>query len=173
MQKRMDLAAAKARVENREVGSGSVRDRINFFAGGAGAQAQTAAAAEVKRLEGIVDRLLAKLQRQGAVLRPNGSIDWSVTSRVVVYDHTAAAQGLTKLRFANGLLYTDDACKVAFDTTDMVTHFGGRGWAIYVLSPTGNIHASPHSVGHRHHSSFLAGGDVAGGRTQGHRRQAD
>jgi hypothetical protein len=44
----------------------------------------------------------------------------------------------------------------------MVTHVSGPGYAIYVMSATGNIHVSSHSVGHRHHSSLLAGKAVAG-----------
>ena len=44
----------------------------------------------------------------------------------------------------------------------MVTHFSGPGYAIYVMSKEGHLYVSSHSVGHRHHSSLLAGGVVAG-----------
>lgn len=139
-----------------------VSDRVTFFNGGSGFNAQVGAETQVKKLEADVARLEAKLTRQGAVLKPNGEIDWSLTQGVVVYDRTAEAKELTRLRFGGGMLYTDDACKVAFDTTESVTQHMGPGWAIYVMSPTGNLHASSHSVGHRHHSSLLAGTEVAG-----------
>ena len=139
-----------------------VSDRVTFFNGGSGFNAQVGAETQVKKLEADVARLEAKLTRQGAVLKPNGEIHWSLTQGVVVYDRTAEAKELTRLRFGGGMLYTDDACKVAFDTTESVTQHMGPGWAIYVMSPTGNLHASSHSVGHRHHSSLLAGTEVAG-----------
>jgi len=169
--KRKDLDAARRRACGRfaTVDSSArvgvpikVSDRVAFFTGGSGFNVQTGAEAAVKKLEAEVARLEAKLTRQGAVLKADGTIDWSLTRGTVVYDHTAEAKELTRLRFGGGMIYTDDACKVAFDTTESVTQFGGPGWAIYVMSPTGNLHASPHSVGHRHHSSLLAGAEVAG-----------
>lgn len=38
----------------------------------------------------------------------------------------------------------------------------GDGYAIYVMSPDGDIYVSGHEVGRFHHSSFLAGGEAAG-----------
>ena len=162
VQKKMELAAANDEATKTQVATGSVAQRAAFFAAGGGTQQKATAQTAVKRLERIVVGLTEKLRRQGAVFNPNGTINWAVTAAQVVYDHTAAQQGLTQLRPARGLLHTDQACTVKFDTRDMVTAFGGKGWAIYVMSPTGNIHASAHSVGHRHHSSLLAGGNVAG-----------
>jgi hypothetical protein len=160
-QVRMDLAAARQRA-GQQVNTGTVQERIAFFRNQANSGQRDQAEREVKDLERRIANGQEKLTRQGAVLRPDGTIDWTLTSRQVVYDHTAAAQGLTMLHMQGGLIYTDAACQQKFDTSAMVTHFGGRGWAIYVMSPTGNLHASPHSVGHRHHSSLLAGGNVSG-----------
>ncbi|MFP4147970.1 MAG: hypothetical protein ACLFV0_00590 [Nitriliruptoraceae bacterium] len=52
-----------------------------------------------------------------------------------------------------------------FDTTapePMYSKFSGKGWGIYVMAPDGRLYAGSHRVGLFHHSSFLAGGDVAG-----------
>lgn len=50
----------------------------------------------------------------------------------------------------------------AFDTGDMFSKHSGKGFGIYVMSPDGTLYADQHKVGLFHHSSFLAGGDVAG-----------
>lgn len=158
---RISLEAAKARTEQ-QVGTGTVRERAAFFQGGTDVAARAAAERHVKELQNKIEAEQAKLERQGAVLRPDGTIDWGLTSRQVVYDHGAQAQGLTRLHPYNGLLYQDGNHTTKFDTSSLVTAFGGRGWAIYVMSEEGNIHACSHSVGHRHHSSLLAGANVAG-----------
>jgi hypothetical protein len=44
----------------------------------------------------------------------------------------------------------------------MSSKFMGRGFAIYVMDKGGRIFAAMHKVGIFHHSSFLAGGSVAG-----------
>jgi hypothetical protein len=160
-QLQMDLGAAKLRAAP-QTATGSVQARIAFFQNGTGTAQRETAAAEVKEIERKIEGVRAKLQRQGGVLLPNGSVDWVQTSRQVVYDHTALTQGLTRLHPHNGLFYTNANHVTLFDTTGMVTAFGGKGWAIYVMSDTGNIHASAHSVGFRHHSSLLAGSNVAG-----------
>ena len=99
------------------------------------------------------------LVREGFALDPDGNIDWSVSHKTVVYDHQLEAQQMTKISARRGRLFIDGH---ALDTTSMVTHFSGPGYAIYVMSQQGHIHVSSHSIGHRHHSSLLAGGDTAG-----------
>ncbi len=49
-----------------------------------------------------------------------------------------------------------------FDTSKLSTLSAGgtQGWAIYVISPAGNIYASAHKLSVFHHSSFLAGRPV-------------
>jgi hypothetical protein len=47
--------------------------------------------------------------------------------------------------------------KKLFDTKDNRTHFSGKGWAIYVVSPEGTWYAGSHIIGKFHHSSFLSG----------------
>jgi hypothetical protein len=69
---------------------------------------------------------------------------------------------MTMIHFAGGRLFRDQACTAPLDTKHMVTAVSGPGKAIYVMGRTGNIHVSSHSVGYRHHSSLLAGTNVAG-----------
>jgi hypothetical protein len=118
--------------------------------------------AEIREQKARVERGRKKLTMQGAVIDANGFIDWGVSTRTVVYDHEAAARGLTKLHYVGGLLCMDAAGAHKLDTSNMVTHHSGPGFAIYVMSNTGSIHVSSHSVGHRHHSSLLAGEKTAG-----------
>lgn len=140
----------------------TLQDRIKFFQTDTGSAQRAKAVDEVRRLETLIEAEKAKLQREGATLFADGTIDWGQTAQTVIYDTTAQAQGLTQLYFGGGKIYSNVNRVTLFDTRDMVSHFGGKGWAIYVMSPEANIHASTHSVGHRHHSSLLAGADVAG-----------
>jgi hypothetical protein len=50
-----------------------------------------------------------------------------------------------------------------FDTSEMFSKHSGKGFGIYVMSPSGTFYVDQHKVSLFHHSSFLAGGDVAGG----------
>jgi hypothetical protein len=49
-----------------------------------------------------------------------------------------------------------------YDTQKSYTAIQGQGWGIYVMDPNGQFYAGPHTVGRFHHSSFLAGGAIAG-----------
>ena len=60
-----------------------------------------------------------------------------------------------------GLLHFDggrlkDADDDVWDTRDTVTHFSGKGWAIFVVSPEGYLYGGTHKAAKHHHSSFLA-----------------
>lgn len=68
-------------------------------------------------------------------------------------------QNARKLKIVGGRLFLGGA---PFDTTNMSTYFSGLGYAIYVMSQEGNLYVSSHSIGYRHHSSLLAGRNVAG-----------
>jgi hypothetical protein len=104
------------------------------------------------------------LSRQGVTADKDGNVQAAnVTPAFVVYDQNLAQQGATRIHFSGGRLFTDAACNTPLDTDKMVTHFSGPGKAIYVMSAAGNLHVSSHIVGHRHHSSLLAGGNVACG----------
>ena len=48
-----------------------------------------------------------------------------------------------------------------YDTSACYSKEAGAGWAIFVMSPDGDLFAAEHKVGRFHHSSFLAGGDAA------------
>lgn len=106
-----------------------------------------------------VARLRNWLLLQGARLKPDGSFDWG--SHVIEYDN-ADKQNLTMIVFHGGRLYTDNAHTTPLDTSKMSTFFSGPGYAIYVMGKGGSIHVDAHAVGHRHHSSLLAGAKVAG-----------
>jgi hypothetical protein len=129
---------------------------------------QAAAKTALNQAIDNVARFERYLKRMGATLISDpdnpkcGHIDWGFTTQTVVYDRQLEAQGKTRLRAKGGRLFLDDAFREPFDTRLMVTANMGPGYAIYVMSQTGNIHVSSHSVGHRHHSSLLAGQNVAG-----------
>jgi hypothetical protein len=98
------------------------------------------------------------LERQGAVVRQDGTIDWGLSTGKVTYDRDLQQQGMTCLEIVNGKFWLGSE---AFDTSKMVTYFSGPGYCIYVMSSKGNIHVNRHSVGVTHHSSLLAGFMVA------------
>ena len=153
------LAAAEAATKAQPF-AGTVLQRAAAFQ--SADSNQVALKQQVVTSRAQVDNLKRKLQRMGAQIDNNNQIDWGFSHRIVVYDGTAALQAATRLRVHNGRLFSDDAHLQPFDTRLLVTANKGPGFAIYVMSKNGNIHASPHSVGHRHHSSLLAGANVAG-----------
>ena len=157
---KLQLDAAIEAAKNPAPIGGTVRERSRQFENfGATKAAQQAAVGKAR------DKLLQQerwLTRMGAKLTDTGHIDWGFSFQTVVYDMQLQEQGLTRLRFQGGRLFTDDAFKQPLDTRSMVTANMGPGFAIYVMSETGNLHVSSHSVGHRHHSSLLAGANVAG-----------
>jgi hypothetical protein len=60
-----------------------------------------------------------------------------------------------------GATVTRGPANTVFDTSTMTSKFSGKGFAIYVMSPSGEMYADQHKVGLFHHSSFLAGAEVA------------
>lgn len=155
----IQLAAAQAATQTQPF-AGSVKDRARAFEN---AETNQAALKEaVYTAQAKVDKCKRQLQRMGARVDANNTIDWGFSHRTVVYDNSPATKGLTRVRFDHGRLFTDDGHRQPLDTRLMVTANMGPGYAIYVMSETGNIHVSSHSVGDRHHSSLLAGSNVAG-----------
>lgn len=139
----------------------SVANKKAFFER-AGNTAQNQAAIAAARKE--VDRLRYWLKKEGVAAQADGTIlSTGISPMVVMYDHDIARQGATMVHISGGKLYTDRACTLPLDTKNMVTHFSGPGKAIFVMSQSGNIHVDSHVVGHRHHSSLLAGAPVACG----------
>ena len=70
-----------------------------------------------------------------------------------------------KFGIDRGLLHFDggqllDIDDDVWDTRDSVTHFSGKGWAIFVVSPEGKLYGGSHKAAKHHHSSFLGGGMV-------------
>jgi len=125
-----------------------------------------------RKLEVIRDevtRQIAALNKQGIVVSADGSINWQLSRSVVRYDHELERQGMTRIIGIRGkLCWAADTgiagarANTPASTVNMTTFFSGPGYGIYVMSAEGNIHLNSHSVGKFHHSSLLAGGDVAG-----------
>ena len=137
--------------------SKSVKDLIAFHE----SQNRQVKEANLRKLNDFVMVLRKWLSRQGATFKGDDGINWPKTMQAtVMYDSTAAKQGLTKIKIDGGKLITADGTPL--DTTKMVTMQSGPGAAIYVMSVEGNIHVHSHAVGHYHHSSLLAGAPVAG-----------
>jgi hypothetical protein len=161
----VSLRNALAEVHAKPVASPAKWDRtgklVNFFEGLSGKQSLRED--EVRRIRRELHFKKMWLTRQGLVFRPGGGIDWTATLNVTVaYDHTLAAQGLTRVYAEKGRLFRDEQATDPLDTGRMVTTFSGPGYGIFVMSATGNLHVSSHNVGVRHHSSLLAGANVAG-----------
>ena len=146
---------------------GSVKDRARAFGNVGTNQAvdqanQVALKDRVHKAQALVKKNKDWLERMGARLRADNTIDWGFSARTVVYDNSPLLQGLTRLRVHGGRIFMDDAHQQPLETRKMVTANMGPGYCIYVMSERGDIHVSSHSVADRHHSSLLAGGNVAG-----------
>lgn len=138
-------------------GAKSVKELISFHE----TQNKQVRAANMRKLNDFVLVLRRWLSRQGATFKGDDGIDWPRTMKAtVMYDSTAAQQGLTKIKISGGQLFSADGKPL--DTTKMVTMQSGPGAAIYVMSVEGNIHVHSHAVGNYHHSSLLGGAPVAG-----------
>jgi hypothetical protein len=123
-------------------------------------QGQQDSTVKLDKLNAENIKLRLWIARQGASVKPDGSIDWPKSYRTVQYDTELAKRDVHRLNIRGGLLYKADG--TPFDTGKLATNHTGPGFGIYVMSAEGNIYAGGHAVGHRHHSSFLAGGAVAG-----------
>jgi hypothetical protein len=84
----------------------------------------------------------------------------SVENRLVEYDD-AEAQQSTLVNISGGKLLRNDGMNTPVDTSESVTFNKGKGWEIYVMSPTGEIHMASQKIGKYQHSSLLAGAPTA------------
>jgi len=66
-----------------------------------------------------------------------------------------------RVRIDNGVL-RDGVTGEPADTRAMSSKFAGPGYGIFVLSPLGRLYVGQAKMGAIHHSSFLAGRDIAG-----------
>jgi hypothetical protein len=80
-------------------------------------------------------------------------------TQIIVPEHRKKKKG-PKTQDGDGP-ETEPAKDVPLDTKDMMTNKSGAGFGIFVMDNTGQIYVGSHKVGLFHHSSFLAGGDVA------------
>jgi hypothetical protein len=75
---------------------------------------------------------------------------------------TLGEKGRQVFELHGGNPVTQGASPEPFDTAQMFSKFMGAGYSIYVMDKSGRIFAAQHKVGLFHHSSFFAGGSVAG-----------
>ncbi|WP_202985783.1 DUF4157 domain-containing protein [Nostoc sp. UIC 10630] len=115
---------------------------------------------EIAEQEEWIQMLKEKIIDQKITINPDtGELDTDVSKYKVEYLTTEHERDKFHLTITNGQLYQN---KLKFDTTNMFTTFQGRGWSLYVMDPNGEFYAGNSKVGLFHHSSFLAGGAVAG-----------
>ncbi|MCA6373953.1 MAG: DUF4157 domain-containing protein [Cytophagales bacterium] len=87
----------------------------------------------------------------------------ALTGRLVKYDNTPQEQQKTLVTISGGKLKRDNGSPV--DTSGSVTFHTGKGWEIFVMSPTGELHMASHKIGKYHHSSLLGGGPTSAAGT--------
>jgi hypothetical protein len=116
----------------------------------------------VNQAKDVWKRMLKFIRKQDidkTAVTDQGDFDASaLTGRLVEYD-PAALQKKSKITITGGQLKRANGNLV--DTANSVTFQKGLGWEIFVMSPTGDIHMESHKIGKYHHSSLLAGADVA------------
>ena len=127
----------------------------------AGVGAQITAKSEYMDFVRKITVMKAKFARQLYFFKDDGTVDWTQSARTVVYEPDPALQAMTRVYVHDGRFFKDAGHTQSLDTSGMTTAKAGPGWAIYVMSANGHIHVTSHVVGHRHHSSLLAGESVA------------
>jgi hypothetical protein len=129
---------------------------------------------EAKRLTGITklqllgkerEKLYEFLRLQDVDVDKKGNLaPDALKHRLVEYDETPGAQKKTLVNISGGKLqrnYGWFGSNTPVDTSGSVTFQTGKGWEIFVMSPTGDLHMASHKIGKYHHSSLLAGGPTA------------
>jgi hypothetical protein len=145
---------ARASVDGRPK---KVSDSMKFFTGAAD-RAKAMQATQAK-----IDNYREWLRREGVSADANGKVKLPLEKTLVHYDKDLEKQGMTRVTAESGKLYIGTgAAKKLLDTSSMVSHQSGPGYAIYVMSAEGHIHLGSHVVGLYHHSSLLGGEPVAG-----------
>lgn len=163
IEERMLLASAATSVRGTAESAGKVAQLRQFHAEQA-AKIQTQVREErLQKLRALIGRLKQNLTAFGCRLDDHGMIIESADapSEYVVYDHDPILQNATQIHFSGGRLFTDGACRVPLDTQRSSNIFTGAGMAIYVMSATGRFHVTSQLKDYRHHSSILAGANVA------------
>ena len=87
-----------------------------------------------------------------------------IEGRLVKYDDKPEDQEKTRVEFRGGKLFRSrpsDPKNAEVDTTESVTHQSGPGFEIFAVDAKNEIHMASHKIGKYHHSSLLAGGNVA------------
>jgi hypothetical protein len=155
----LELKTVEAELSRGAIVGSDIRNRIASFE-----QSSKRQKHEMQRtkLQSRIAELRAWLAREGASADRDGNVDMTNMGALrVVYDDTAATQGLTRVYINAGRLFHDSQFRKPLSTRPMVTHFSGPGKGVFVMSQEGNIHIHSHIVGHYHHSSLLGGAPVA------------
>ncbi|MBW4438607.1 MAG: hypothetical protein KME04_15810 [Pleurocapsa minor GSE-CHR-MK-17-07R] len=82
-------------------------------------------------------------------------------SQSVRYMETTADRDPYRLRYEGGMLMQGNSPD-PFDTRELNTVAQGKNWAMFTMSPDGEIFAASHTLNQQHHSSLLAAGEAAG-----------
>jgi hypothetical protein len=111
------------------------------------------------------DGVLMHTTAEGRVPYPTtGDGEPIIEDRVVKYDDKPEDQEKTRVEFRGGKLFrsaTSDEKGAAVDTAASVTHQSGAGFEIFAVDAKNEIHMASHKIGKYHHSSLLAGANVA------------
>lgn len=81
-------------------------------------------------------------------------------SKDVAYLNETGGPARYQVVFDSGKSLVEKLGGQPYHTEQHRTDFSGDGWAIFVVSPTGEIYSASHIVGKLHHSSFLGGRPV-------------
>ncbi|RIJ71079.1 DUF4157 domain-containing protein [Nakamurella silvestris] len=115
---------------------------------------------KIELLQKTYEGIYEKLKREDVPVTKDGVLnEGDLKDRFVKYNETQEEQEKAAVVVSGGKLVRND--KKMVDTKDGVTHFAGAGAEIFVVDKSGRIYMGSHKVSLFHHSSFLAGGDVA------------
>jgi hypothetical protein len=114
------------------------------------------------------DTAYERARLQDFPIDAQGNLDpVALAARLVEYDRPPVGgvgpnpQDASRVLVSAAGLRRNNATQDPVDTTNSITHFSGKGTEIFVVSPSGELHMASHKVGKFHHSSLLAGGNVA------------
>lgn len=118
---------------------------------------------DVGKLKILGKQLLGSLQTfivlQNFPIEVDGEIDNEKLHRVLVEYSDEKEQEQTKIKLQGNKLHRSSGLPA--NTNISATYMQGTGKEIFVMGRKGNIHMASHKLGKFHHSSLLAGSDVA------------
>ncbi|MEE3719404.1 hypothetical protein V2H45_21920, partial [Tumidithrix elongata RA019] len=118
----------------------------------------------IAAIDNLLKSAIEKSKLEEMPIDEQGNVnEEQLKSRLVQYDETKEEQDKTQVTVSSTLNRSPqhDTPSAPVDTTNSVTHQKGKGWEIFVMSPTGDLHMASHKIGKYHHSSLLAGAATA------------